>query len=66
MWYLLYSTSSILLNVLGGGNHVHIDIFMQDTLYAKISTAPYNAPVDPEVLEYKKKLKITTLTTGST
>ena len=49
MWTLLYGNNSTLTNNMVEGNHRHIVIVMRDTLYAKISPMPYDAPVDPGV-----------------
>ena len=44
---LLYSNASTFLTTLVGGNHKHISLVMQDTIYATILPIPYNAPMDP-------------------
>ena len=46
IWNLLYVNPPTLTTKLGGGNHGHIGIVMQYTLYVKISYMPYGAPVD--------------------
>jgi hypothetical protein len=43
----LYSNAASLPTTLGGGNHGHIGIVMNDILYATLSPTPYQAPVDP-------------------
>ena len=47
MCTLLYGNTSTLANILGGGNHRHIRIIIQDTLYTTTSPTPYDAPVGP-------------------
>ena len=49
MWILLYINDSNLTMMLGGDNHRHIWIVMQEMLYATISPMTYVAPVDPVV-----------------
>ena len=44
---LLYGNSSTLTMMLGGGNHNHIGIAKRETLHAKITPMPNDAPVYP-------------------
>ena len=46
MLTLLYVNDPTLTTMLGGGNHGHIGIVMQDMLNGTISPTPYFAPVD--------------------
>ena len=47
MWKLLYVNDSILSTTLVGGNHGHMWIVTQDTLYVTISSSPYDTPFGP-------------------
>ena len=49
MWDLFCNNASTIATMLGGVNHRHISIVIQDTLYMTISPTPYDAPVDPGV-----------------
>ena len=43
----LYANAASLSTTLGGGNHGHIGLVMNDILYTTLSPTPYHHPVDP-------------------
>ena len=45
MWDLLYGNTYNLNMTLGGGNHRHIWVIIQYTLYTTIPSMPYDVPV---------------------
>ena len=46
MWNLIYVNAPTLTTIMGGGNHGHIGIVMQDMLYGTISPKPFFALVE--------------------
>ena len=50
MVQMLYGNSSALSTSLRGGEHGHIGLIMNPTLYATLSNTPYVLPPDPGII----------------